>query len=75
MWRDLISPRANIERHFAWLKRHFGLKYFRIQGYLAMTQFVFRVYMAALIVAFVAARHQRPELATLRLKVLAFVNT
>lgn len=75
LWRDLMSPRANIERHFAWLKRYFGLKYFRVQGYLAVTQFVFRVYIAALIFAFLAARHQRPELATLRLKVLAFVNT
>ncbi len=74
-WRDLMSPRANIERHFAWLKRYFGLKYFRVQGYFAVTQFVFRVYIAALIVAFIAARCQRPELATSRLKVLAFVNT
>lgn len=74
-WRDLISPRANIERHFAWMKRYFGLKYFRVQGYLAVTQFVFRVYIAALIVAFIAARCQRPDLATSRLKVLAFVNT
>lgn len=74
-WRDLMSPRTNIERHFAWMKRYFGLKYFRIQGYLAVTQFVFRVYIAALIVAFIAARYQRPELATSRLKVLAFVNT
>lgn len=74
-WRDLMSPRANIERHFAWLKRYFGLKYFRVQGYRAVTQFVFRVYIAALIVAFIAARHQRPDLATSRLKVLAFVNT
>jgi hypothetical protein len=74
-WRDLMSPRANIERHFAWMKRYFGLKYFRVQGYLAVTQFVFRVYIAALAVAFIAVRHQRPELATSRLKVLAFVNT
>jgi hypothetical protein len=74
-WRDLMSPRTNIERHFAWLKRYFGLKYFRVQGYLAVVQFVFRVYSAALIVAFIAARYQRPELATSRLKVLAFVNT
>ena len=74
-WRDLMSPRANIERHFAWLKRYFGLKYFRVQGYAAVIQFVFRVYIAALIVAFIAARRQRPELATSRLKVLAFVNT
>jgi hypothetical protein len=73
-WRDL-SPRANIEHHFAWMKRFFGLKYFRVQGYLAVTQFVFRVYIAALIVAFIAARRQRSEWATLRLKVLAFVNT
>jgi hypothetical protein len=74
-WRDLMSPRANIERHFAWIKRYFGLKYFRVQGYLAVTQFVFRVYIAVLIVAFIAARCQRPDLATSRLKVLAFVNT
>lgn len=74
-WRDVMSPRANIERHFAWLKRYFGLKYFRVQGYLAVSQFVFRVYIAALIVAFIAARCQRPDLVTSRLKVLAFVNT
>jgi hypothetical protein len=74
-WRDLMSPRANIERHFAWMKRYFGLKYFRVQGYLAVTQLVFRVYIAALIVAFIAVRCQRPDLATSRLKVLAFVNT
>lgn len=74
-WRDLMSPRSNIERHFAWMKRYFGLKYFRVQGYFAVCQFVFRVYIAALIVAFIAARHQRPELACSRLKVLAFVNT
>jgi len=74
-WRDLISPRTNIERHFAWMKRYFGLNSFRVQGYLAVTQFVFRVYIAALIVAFIAVRCQRPELATSRLKVLAFVNT
>jgi hypothetical protein len=74
-WRDLMSPRANIERHFAWMKRYFGLKYFRVQGYLAVTQFVFRVYIAALVVAFIATRYQRPELATSRLKVLAFTNT
>jgi hypothetical protein len=55
-WQDLMSPRANIERHFAWMKRYFGLKYFRVQGYFAVSQFVFRVYIAALIVAFIAAR-------------------
>jgi hypothetical protein len=74
-WCDLMSPRANIERHFAWLKGYFGLMYFRIQGHLAVTQFILRIYIAALIAAFIAARHQRPELATSRLKVLAFVST
>jgi hypothetical protein len=74
-WRDLMSPRANIERHFACIKRYFGLKYFHVQGYPAVTQFVFRVYIASLIVAFIAARCQRPDLATSRLKVLAFANT
>jgi hypothetical protein len=70
-----MSPRANIERHFAWVKRYFGLKYFHVQGHLAVTQFVFRVYIAVLIVAFIATRCQRPDLATSRLKVLAFANT
>jgi len=74
-WRDLMTPRSNIERHFAWMKRYFGLKHFRVQGYVAVTQFVLRVYIAVLIVAFIAARYQRPELATSRLKVLALVNT
>ena len=74
-WQDLMSPRTNIERHFAWMKRYFGLKYCRVQGYLAVTQFVLRVYLAALIVAFIAVRYQRPDLATSRLKVLAFANT
>jgi hypothetical protein len=74
-WRDLMTPRANIERHFAWMKRYYGLKYFRVQGHSAVTQFVFRIYIAALIVAFIAARYQRPDLATSRLEVLAFVNT
>jgi len=27
-WRLVIQPRSDIERHFAWIKRYFGLKYF-----------------------------------------------
>jgi hypothetical protein len=49
--------------------------HFRVQAYFTVTQFAFRVYIAALIVAFIATRYQRPELAALRLKALAFVNT
>jgi len=67
-----MSPRANVERHFAWLKRYFGLEHCHVQGYLAVTQFVFRGVVAALIVVFIAACHQRPAWATLCLKVLAF---
>ena len=48
--------------------------HFRVEAYLAVTQFAFRVYIATLIVAFIATRYQRPELGTLRLKVLALVN-
>ena len=73
-WRDL-GPRTYIERRFAWLRRHFGLNHFRVQGCFRVIQVVSRVYIAALIVACIAARRQWPELVTLCLKVLAFVNT
>ncbi len=29
-WQRLVTaPRTAIERHFAWMKRYFGLKYFQ----------------------------------------------
>lgn len=74
-WRQVMGPRTNIERHFAWMKRYFGLQNFQLEGYRAVIRFVFQVYIAALAVAFIAARYQRPELATSRLKVLAFVTS
>jgi len=56
-WRGLMTPRSNIERRFAWMKRYLGPNYFRVQGYLALTHFVFRMYIAALIVVLIAARY------------------
>jgi len=53
-WCDVMGPRTNIERHFTWLKRYFGLRYFRVQRYCTVTQFVFRIYIAVLLVAFIA---------------------
>jgi hypothetical protein len=38
------------------MKRYFALKYLRVQGYLAVTQLVLRVYIAALIVVFIRRR-------------------
>jgi hypothetical protein len=69
-WRDLMSLRADIECHIAWMKRYLGLQHSHIHGYFAMTQFVFQIYIATLIAAFTAVRYQRPELATSRSKVL-----
>jgi hypothetical protein len=73
-WRRLvITPRSDIERHFAWMKRYFGLKYFQCYSWLRVTQFVLLTYCAALAVAFAAQRYQRPELIRRRAMVLAQV--
>ena len=73
-WRRLvITPRSNIERHFAWMKRYFGLKYFQCYSLGRVTQFVLLTYSAALAVAFAAQRYQRPELLRRRAMVLAQV--
>ena len=71
-WRRLvITPRSDIERHFAWMKRYFGLKYFQGYSWLRVTQFVLLTYSAALAVALAAQRYQRPELIRRRAMVLA----
>jgi hypothetical protein len=33
-WEGLMGPRSDIERHFAWAKRYFWLKYFQGEGWL-----------------------------------------
>ncbi len=73
-WRRLVTtPRSDIERHFAWMKRYFGLKYFQCYSWLRVTQFVLLTYCAALAVAVAAQRYQRPELIRRRAMVLAQV--
>jgi hypothetical protein len=70
-WRLVIIPRTAIERHFAWMKRYFGLKYFQCFTLMRVTQFVTLTYIAALAVALAAERYQRPELHRSRSMVLA----
>jgi hypothetical protein len=70
-WRLVIIPRTAIERHFAWMKRYFGLKYFQCFTLARVTQFVTLTYIAALAVALAAERYQRPELHCSRSMVLA----
>jgi hypothetical protein len=73
-WRRLvIRPRSDIERHFAWMKRYFGLKYFQCYSWLRVTQFVLLTYCAALAVALAAQRYERPDLLRRRAMVLAQV--
>jgi len=71
-WEGLMAPRSDIERHFAWAKRYFGLKYFQIEGWLNMMTYACCTYIAILAVAVVAYRCQRPELARSRTQVLAW---
>jgi hypothetical protein len=71
-WKRLvIYPRTDIERHFAWMKRYFGLKYYQCFTLLRVTQFVLLTYSAALAVALAAERYQRPEFHRSRASVLA----
>jgi hypothetical protein len=73
-WRRLvIRPRSDIERHFAWIKRYFGLKYFQCFTFLRVSQFALLTYIAASAVALAARRCARPELVRSRSLVLAHV--
>lgn len=71
-WQRLVTtPRTAIERHFAWMKRYFGLKYFQCFTLMRVMQFVQLTYIAALAVALAAERYQRPDLHRRRSMVLA----
>jgi hypothetical protein len=70
-WRFHSRPRSTIERHFAWAKRYFGLESARWAGLVAAYQHTALVYSTMLVVAFLAHRFQRPELATSPTRVLA----
>jgi Transposase DDE domain. len=71
-WQRLVTaPRTAIERHFAWMKRYFGLKDFQGCTLLRTTQFVLLTYIAAVAIALAAHRYQRPDLYRRRSMVLA----
>jgi transposase len=54
-WKRLvIYPRADIERHFAWIKRYFGLKYYQYFTLLRVCSFVTVVVKVFLPLAHVA---------------------
>lgn len=69
--RQVLWPRRVIERHFAWAKRYFGIKYFQCWTAWRVTQYVILTYCAILGVALAAERYQRPDLRTQRAAVLA----
>jgi len=71
-WRHcVLGPRAVIERHFAWVKRYFGLKAFQCTTYVRVYQFVLLTYCCVLGVALAAYRYQRLDLIHQRSAVLA----
>lgn len=71
-WRHyVLGPRSAIERHFAWLKRYFGLKYFQCYTFVRVSQFVLLTYIVAVAVALAAKRYNRPDLVRSRCAVLA----
>ena len=71
-WQRLVTaPRTAIERHFAWVKRYFGLKYFLCFTLVRVMQYVQLTYIAVLSVALAAERYQRPDLHRRRWMVLA----
>lgn len=71
-WRRyVLGPRSAIERHFAWLKRYFGLKYFQCYTFVRVSQFVLLIYIVVGAVALAATRYDRPDLVRSRCSVLA----
>jgi len=71
-WRRyVLGPRSAIERHFAWAKRYFGLKYFQCYTFVRVSQFVLLTYIVIAGVAVAAQRYQRPDLVRSRGDVLA----
>jgi hypothetical protein len=71
-WRHyVLGPRSAIERHYAWAKRYFGLKYFQCYTLMRVTQFILLTYIVIAAVAVAAGRYQRPDLVRSRGQVLA----
>jgi Transposase DDE domain len=70
-WRWFMRPRSTIERFFAWVKRYYQLKYFKVRGQSAITRHVLATYCATLFVGWVAACYRRPDLMRSPSRVLA----
>ena len=71
-WRHyVLGPRSAIERHYAWAKRYFGLKYFQCYTLMRVTQFILLTYIVIAAVAVAAGRYQRPDLVRSHGQVLA----
>lgn len=71
-WRHcVLGPRSVIERHFAWVKRYFGLKAFQCCTYVRVYQYVLLTYCCVVGVALAAYRYQRLDLIHQRSAVLA----
>jgi hypothetical protein len=73
-WREARRPRSTIERHFAFLKRYFGLADFQVKGWVAVYRYALAVHIALLLVALAATQLGRPDLTISRSRVLAFVT-
>ena len=72
-WNTLMGLRSDIERHFAWAKRYFGLKYFQMGRQAGVWRYCCCTYIAMLSVALAAARCDRLDLLRSRSKILAWV--
>lgn len=70
-WKHHLGKRAVIERFFAFAKRYYRLKYFQVCGRVKVTQHVFAVYIAMLLVAQVAHLHHHDEWTLSPTRVLA----
>jgi hypothetical protein len=73
-WRWFMRPRALIERFFAWTKRYYKLKYFKVQGKDAIARHVIATYIATLLVGWVAVLAGRADLLHSPSRVLAYFD-
>jgi hypothetical protein len=73
-WRWFMRPRATIERFFGWVKNHYKLKYFKVQGQAAIQRHVIATYIATLLVGWIAVLYNRPDLMHSPSRVLAYFD-
>lgn len=73
-WRWFLRPRATIERFFAWVKRYYQLKYFKVQGHSALWRHVVATYIATLFVGGLAMQCKQADLMHSPSRVLAYFD-